>query len=101
MWTSSQVCWWRVHEWVTPLLSRVEEWPLAGSPLWDVLADNDPVKLAAVLDGGRHWALRIDTNQEAMAEAGRAISKSADWKGIAHRTANPSSAYIPRRKEFV
>lgn len=44
-----------------------------------LLADRDPVKSAAVLDGGQHHALRLELNQEALAEASRAVAGADDW----------------------
>lgn len=82
---SRQIAWWTVHQWIAPFLERVASWPMAGTPEWVALADDDPAKLAAVLDGGRFWALRLDTCQEEMAEASQAISECADWKQVASR----------------
>ncbi len=95
--TSRAVNWWTVHLWVSPLLDAVGNWPMAGTPAWCALADNDPVKLAAVFDAARHHALRVDTAQDAMAEASRAVSAAADWSAIS-RTLDRGRAYIPRRR---
>jgi hypothetical protein len=84
MW-SQQVSWWSVHEFVAPYLDRVGTWPMVGSPEWCALADDDPRKLAALLDGARHWALRVETCQEAECDASHAISAAADWGVIAQR----------------
>jgi Protein of unknown function (DUF2742) len=86
--TSQQVSWWTVHEFVTAHL-QVEHWPMAGTPAWCLFNDDDPVKLAAVLDAARHWALRIETCQQAYADAG------SDFGGcglVAHRPAHPRRA---------
>lgn len=95
------MCWWGVHEWVNPFLERIGAWPMVGTTAWSDLADDDPAKLAALLDAAQHWALRVDTCQEAMAEASRAVSQAADWGAIAQRMANKSTSYIPRIKETV
>lgn len=98
---SSQVDWYDVHLYAKPLLESVGSWPMVGTPGWRYLADDDPAKLAAVCDASQHWALRVATSQEAMAEASRAISNAADWKAVANRLVNQSSVYIPRVKETV
>jgi hypothetical protein len=64
-------------------LIAVQDWPLLGSPQWCALADRDPAKLAAVLDGGQHWALRLETNQQARADASHEVSAAADWSAVA------------------
>lgn len=100
--TSSQyVRWLAVHRWVTPLLEAVQSWPMAGTAEWSQLPDDDPRKWAAVLDAGQHWALRIENNQTARAEASMAVSGAADWAAIGranHRRADAirSGAYIER-----
>lgn len=94
---NGQVAWWEVHSWVQPYLDAAGSWPMAGTPEWVALPDDHPAKLAALLDGARHWALRVDTAQEAMAQASRAISAAAPWSAIARRIhqGKPDS-YIPR-----
>jgi hypothetical protein len=96
---SRQVSWWDVHEHVTPLLREVGSWPAAGTPAWCALDADDPVKLAALLDAAQHWALRVETCQEAEIQASHDISGAADWSAIAaqHRNragAIASGAYI-------
>lgn len=82
--TARSVSWWRVHQFVTDVTDVLEGgWPIAGTPAWCQLADDDPRKLAAVLDAGQHHALRIETAQEVAAEASQAISGAADWRAIA------------------
>ncbi|MGO9385760.1 MAG: DUF2742 domain-containing protein [Mycobacterium sp.] len=82
---SRQVSWWDVHEFVTGWLQCVGEFPMAGTRAWCSLTDNDPRKLAALLDAARHWALRVETCQEAECQASRDISAAADWSGIAQK----------------
>lgn len=77
------VSFWEVHQYVDRALAGAGEFPMAGTPDWCSLADDDPRKLAAVLDAGQHHALRIEMAQEAQAEASKAIAASADWKRIA------------------
>ena len=95
---SQQVSWWSVHQHVTPLLVSTGTWPMAGTPEWCQLADDDPRKLAALLDAARHWALRVETCQQSACEASQAISAAADWKAVARRIhqGKPDS-YIPRK----
>ena len=85
--------WWRVHLHLLPLLQEVGCWPMAGTITWQQLEDQDPVKLASLLDAARHHVLRVDTAQTALAEASREISKSADWSQISRTR---SGVYIPR-----
>lgn len=89
---SQMVAWWSVHEYVTPLLERVGSWPMAGSPGWCLLDDDDPIKLAALFEFAQHHALRIETAQQAKCEASRAISDAADWSAIAK--------YVRDQREF-
>lgn len=90
--TSRQVSWWSVHELVDQVLKQVGDWPTLGTPAWCSLANDDPRKWAAILDGGQHHALRIELNQEARAEASRAISAGNDWGRIG-REINQRNAF--------
>lgn len=80
---SRTVDWWSVHQYAEPLLKEVGSWPVVGSLPWQHLPTDDPAKLAAVLDAARHWALRLDWCQEAMAEASKAVAASTDWPAVA------------------
>jgi hypothetical protein len=97
--SSHTVTWFPVHELVAPALATVPFWPTAGSVQWLHLADNDPRKWAAVLDGGRQWALRLDTAGQLLAEASHDVAGSTDWTAVA-RNLNwrNNAAYIPRRR---
>jgi hypothetical protein len=77
--SSQQVNWWSVHEFVAAVLNQVNGWPMLGTPVWCSLTHDEPQKWAALLDGAQHWALRVETCQEARCEASRAISAAADW----------------------
>jgi hypothetical protein len=81
--TSQQVSWWSVHEFVGAVLDQANSWPMLGTPAWCSLAHDDPRKWAALLDGAQHHALRLELNQEARAEAAKAVSRAADWPQIA------------------
>jgi hypothetical protein len=93
---SQQVSWWSVHEFVVPKLEKAGDWPLLGTPAWCSLDNSDPRKWAAVLDGGQHHALRLETAQEARAEAGRAIAGAADWPAIAREIHELEKFYAAR-----
>jgi Protein of unknown function (DUF2742) len=95
---SQQVSWWSVHEFVSAALSQAEvsSWPLAGTPAWCALADGDPRKWAAVLSGGEHWALRVETSQEARAEASRDVAEAADWDAVSRNHRNRADFYAQR-----
>lgn len=80
---SQQVSWWSVHGYVAPILASAGSWPTLGTPQWCALDDDDPVKLAALLDAARHWALRVETSQQAECDASREISDAVDWSAIA------------------
>jgi hypothetical protein len=79
------VSWWTVHEFITPALRKAESWPLPGTPTWCALADDDPVKLASLLDAAQHWALRLETCQQASVEASQSISAAHNWGEIGQR----------------
>lgn len=96
MTASQEVNWWTVHEWVQPALDALDSWPMAGTIEWHQLDDTDPRKLASLLDAARHWALRVDTCQQAHADAGEAISAAAPWAAIAQRTLTAARWYAER-----
>jgi hypothetical protein len=100
---SRQVSWWSVHEFVTGLLAAAASWPLVGTPAWCELPDGDLRKIAAVFDAAQHWALRMETCQEARVDAREAISAAHNWKHIAQWSFRRDCAiehgtYIPRVK---
>lgn len=95
---SQQVAWFTVYELVAPLLATIPTWPAAGTPAWQQLEDDDPRKWAAILDAGIHWALRIDSEQSARAQASQDISTASDCRSIARRIQQGrGTAYIPRK----
>jgi hypothetical protein len=93
---SQQVSFWSVHEHVQPVLDEVGSWPMAGTPQWCALDETHPAKTAALLDAARHWALRVETCQEAECEASQAVSAAADWSAIANEIRRRREVYIPR-----
>lgn len=90
------MAWFEVHEYVQPILAAAGSWPMAGSPDWCSLPDDDPRKVAALLDAAQHWVLRVETSQEAMAEASRDISAAADWSGIAREIRQYNEFYAEK-----
>jgi hypothetical protein len=79
------VAWFEVVLWRDRMLERlgVQNFPMVGTPAWCALPDDHPVKLAAAFDAAQHWALRVDTDQEAQAAASQAILGAEDWSAIA------------------
>lgn len=95
--TASQaVSWWSVHEFVAAVLNQCNDWPPLGTPAWCSLAHDDPRKWAALLDGAQHWALRVETCQEAHAEASRAISGAVDWSALSREINRRTDFYAAR-----
>lgn len=93
---SAQVSWWSVHQYVTAVLERIGPYPMAGTPAWCALPDDDPAKIAALLDAAQHWALRMEIGQQQFAEASRDVSGAADWSAIANESSRRREVYIPR-----
>lgn len=94
---SQQVSFLAVHDFVRELLAQVNSFPAAGTPAWCSLAHDDPRKLAAVLDAGQHFSLRVELAQEARAEASRDVANAADWSAVARSVVQGRGhAYIPR-----
>jgi len=82
---SRSVDWYTVHEFVESTLNEVGSWPMVGTLPWRYLPNDDPRKLAAIFDAARHWALRVDIAQQAMDEAGQAISAAEKWSEVAQQ----------------
>lgn len=94
---SGQVSWWSVYEFITPMLtSQAKPWPMIGTPTWCALDDDDPAKMAAVIDAAQHWALQLETRQEALCDASREISAAADWSALAQRYRTHCEFYAAR-----
>jgi hypothetical protein len=94
--SSQQVAWWSVHVFVAERLERVGDWPMAGTPAWCALADDDPAKSAALLDAAQHWALRVETCQEAHCDASRQVSDAVDWSALAREINERTDFYGAR-----
>ena len=58
--------------------------------------DADPAKWAALLDAAQHWALRVETCQEARADASRTVSGALDWSALAHEIVQRAEFYAAR-----
>lgn len=98
-----QVDWYSVHQFVAPYLDTAGRFPMAGTLAWQLLSDTDPAKWAALLDAAQHHVLRVETGQQALAEAQMDVSEAADWAAIANSIrqrdgAIRTGAYIPRRR---
>ena len=90
---SQQVSWWSVHEFVNTILEGVGSWPTVGTPAWCALDDGDPRKQAALYDAAQHWALRLETCQQARCDASREISDAIDWSALAREIKQRNSFY--------
>jgi hypothetical protein len=93
---SQQVRWWDLREGMRPDLAAVGDWPMAGTQAWFDLDDSDPRKMAALLDAAQHWVLRVETCQQARAEASHDISAATDWAAIAHEIRGRTQLYAER-----
>lgn len=98
---STTVSWWETHTYLEYQLAQanIGPLPLAGSPDWQALSDDNPQKLLALAVAGEHHILRMETAQESRAEASRAISACADWPTIVTRIIRlgRGHAYIARQ----
>lgn len=84
--------WLAVHRFVLPMLTKVGSWPMLGTAAWRALATDDPARWASLLDGGQHWALRLELNQEALAQASKDVASAADWPAVAREALQRDSA---------
>ena len=93
---AQQVRWWDVHQFVAFTLAQAQPWPTVGTVEWCALADDDPRKLAALLDAAQHWALRLETCQQARCDASREISDALDWSALAREINQRTDFYAAR-----
>jgi hypothetical protein len=49
-----------------------------------------------VFDASQHWALRLETSQQAQCEAAREVSAAADWSAIAREVQDHNEPYEQR-----
>ncbi len=94
--SSQQVSWWDVHSAVAPWLETVGSWPTVGTPEWCGLPDGAPAKIAALYDAAQHWALRLETCQQAECEASHAVSAACDWGHISRQIRDRAEFYSAR-----
>lgn len=96
---SQQRAWWPVHQFIEAVVQQANYGPIpaAGTAAWCSLADGDPRKLLAVAIDGEHHVLRVETAQEASAQAAHAFSAAEDWSAIAHSIRRRQGTYIPRK----
>ncbi len=69
---------------------------MAGTPEWCNLDDDDPRKTAALLDAAQHWALRVETCQQARCDASHAVSGAVDWSALAREINQRTDFYAAR-----
>jgi hypothetical protein len=80
---SQQVSFYEVHQWVQKCLDTAGDYPWPGTPAWCLLPDDSPEKWAGLLDFAQHHALRVETAQQAQAEASKAVASAVDWPKVA------------------
>ena len=81
---SRTVSWWETYTYTAALLAQADTVPpVAGTAAWRALDDRDPSKLLALALAGIHHVLRMETAQEAAADASKAIAASTDWRAVA------------------
>lgn len=101
---SRSVAWWPVHSFVSALVAQANTSPpVAGTPAWRALADDDPAKLLALAVAGEHHVLRTEIAQEHRAEASKAVAASTDWRQVGRElhqldAARRSGTRIERRR---
>jgi len=104
---SRTVCWWPTHTFIADLLARFgfedgAHLPYPGTAAWLELDDADPAKRAALLVAADHAVLRLETDQQARAQAAKDVAAEGGWSAVAQRIAQGrGGAYIPRRCEGV
>jgi hypothetical protein len=95
---SQQVSWWSVHEFLQAAVAQANAgtlpWP--GTPAWCELADGDPRKLLALAVAGEHHVLRVETCQEARAQASHAVSGALNWAEVSRDVQQRADFYSAR-----
>ena len=98
---SRQVAWWPVYEYAAAEAARLgvnlaaDPLPVPGTPQWCAMPDGDR-KLAAVLLLGAQYVLALDTRQEALADASKAVAAAADWPQISRDIRQRTEFYAAR-----
>jgi hypothetical protein len=93
---SQQVSFWAVHQWVQKFLDTAGAYPWPGTPAWCLLPDDSREKWAGLLDFAQHHALRVETAQQAQAEASKAVASAADWPKVAREIRQRNDFYSAR-----
>lgn len=93
---SRQVAWFEAHEFKERIAGHVGERPVAGTPSWCALPDDDVRKVAALFDAGVLWCLATDTEQEQLASASRDIADATDWPKVASEMRSRAAFYAER-----
>ena len=102
MTSSRLVSWPEVNRFITEAIKAATYAPLpiAGTPSWCELADDDMRKLISLAVAGEHHVLRCDLEQAAAADAAKTIATAEDWPAVARQIrAGRGPAYVPRHKE--
>jgi len=92
---AQQVSWWDTHVFISKLTADLNL-PPAGTPEWRAMADGDPRKLLALAVAGEHHVLRVETAQQARADASKAVAGAADWSKVAREMQQRNSFYADR-----
>lgn len=102
---SRQVNWFETYTYATALAAQHglaldhRDLPIAGSLQWCGMADTDARKLLSLVLRGVQAAVADDARQEALAEASREVSTTADWSAVAQRVrSGRGAAYIPMER---
>ncbi|KSU59648.1 MULTISPECIES: DUF2742 domain-containing protein [unclassified Gordonia (in: high G+C Gram-positive bacteria)] len=89
---SGHVDWDAVRAYVHRVLADVTHTglPVAGTPEWCQLHDDDPAKLAALVIAGSRWVLEeeiaeINWQRDALKRASIAVAQARDWAQVARR----------------
>jgi len=93
---SRQVSWWDTHVFISELTAAHLNLPLAGTPAWCALSDDEPRKLLALALAGEHHVLRVEVAQEALAETSRDVAAAADWPQVSREIHRRNSFYAER-----
>lgn len=89
---SREVHWQNVYLFVHQWLGVPGSAPIPGTPAWTELPDDHPDKWRGLLWAAVWWAVAQDARQDALAEAGQAISGAENWADIARQ--------VQRRREI-
>lgn len=96
--TDQPITWEPVHTFVGRLLAGRSTTIICGTPDWIQLDDDDPAKVAALLQAGSRWCLEMEIAQieqqrlDAKASA-IDISQARDWAAVAQRIRDRDAFY--------